>query len=201
VSIAPAATTRWPTARSKSYVLAAVSRRASTRRLGHHQHHRCRSIPGHPARHGRPPTRGPAPVLRLRCPPSAHHGQSRRGLEDPPAIRLPRQHAHHRPAAATVPPPDHDPDVHPHEAAVGLLALVHSATTQELRHLTVSAVNPARQAVHLPGRPQPTPPDPWTWTAIERCLEHRHATGRRAVADCRVSRDMPLGRPGIRALP
>jgi site-specific recombinase XerD len=68
-----------------------------------------------------------------------------------------------------------NPDVHPHEAVVGLLALVHSATTQELRHLTVSAVDPARQAAHLPGRPQPTPLDPWTWTAIQRCLDHRHA--------------------------
>jgi len=67
------------------------------------------------------------------------------------------------------------PDVHPHEAAVGLLALVHSATTQELRHLSVPAIDSARQSVHLPGRPQPTPLDPWTWAAIERCLEHRQA--------------------------
>jgi hypothetical protein len=29
--------------------------------------------------------------------------------------------------------------------------------------------------VHLPGRPQPTPLDPWTWTAIQHCLEHRQA--------------------------
>jgi hypothetical protein len=66
-------------------------------------------------------------------------------------------------------------DVHPHEAAVGLLALVHGATTQELRHLTVTSIDPAAQAVHLPGRPQPTPLDPWTWAAIQRCLDHRHA--------------------------
>jgi hypothetical protein len=68
-----------------------------------------------------------------------------------------------------------DPDVHPHEAAVGLLALVHGATTQELRYLTASAIDPARQAVHLPCRPQPTPLDPWTWTAVQRCLEHRRS--------------------------
>jgi site-specific recombinase XerD len=66
-------------------------------------------------------------------------------------------------------------DVHPHEAAIGLLALVHGATTQEIRHLTVARINPASQAVHLPGRPQPTPLDPWTWTAIQHCLDHRQA--------------------------
>ncbi|HWG60853.1 MAG TPA: site-specific integrase [Streptosporangiaceae bacterium] len=70
----------------------------------------------------------------------------------------------------------HD-DVHPHEAATGLLALVHGATTQEIRLLTVAGIDPARQAVHLPGRPHPTPLDPWTWAAIQRCLGHRQALG------------------------
>jgi len=65
--------------------------------------------------------------------------------------------------------------LHPHEAAIGLLALIHGATTQEIRHLTVAGIHPARRAVHLPGRPQPTPLDPWTWTAIQRCLDHRKA--------------------------
>ena len=63
--------------------------------------------------------------------------------------------------------------VHPHEAATGLLALIHGATTQEIRHLAVSDIDPARQAVHLPERPHPTPLDPWTWTAIQHCLAHR----------------------------
>jgi site-specific recombinase XerC len=67
--------------------------------------------------------------------------------------------------------------MHPHEAAVGLLALVHGATTQEVRHLTVTSIDPAGQAVHLPGRPQPTPLDPWTWAAVVRCLDHRQALG------------------------
>jgi hypothetical protein len=31
--------------------------------------------------------------------------------------------------------------VHPHEAAVGLLALIHGATTQELQHLTLDAID------------------------------------------------------------
>jgi site-specific recombinase XerC len=65
--------------------------------------------------------------------------------------------------------------VHPHEAAVGLLALIHGATTQEIRYLTVAGIDPAVQAMRLPGRPQPTPLDPWTQTAIHRCLEYRQA--------------------------
>ena len=65
--------------------------------------------------------------------------------------------------------------VHPHEALTGLLALIHAATTQEIRHLTTDAINPAAQALTLPGRPQPTPLDPWTWTAIGPCLAYRQA--------------------------
>ncbi|MGH3281241.1 MAG: hypothetical protein ACRDNW_19200 [Trebonia sp.] len=66
-------------------------------------------------------------------------------------------------------------DVHPHEALTGLPALDHGATTQQIRHLTVAAVSPAAQTVTLPGRPQPTPLDPWTWAAIEACLARRQA--------------------------
>jgi site-specific recombinase XerD len=66
-------------------------------------------------------------------------------------------------------------DVHPHEALTGLLALVHGATTQQIRHLTVMAVSPAARSVTLRGRPQPTPLDPWTWAAVEACLARRQA--------------------------
>ena len=66
-------------------------------------------------------------------------------------------------------------DVHPHEALTGLLALIHGATTQEIRHLTVEAIAPAAQAIKLRGRPQPTPLDPWTQAAAEACLAHRQA--------------------------
>lgn len=54
---------------------------------------------------------------------------------------------------------------------------MHGATTQELRHLTVASINHPGQSVHLPGRPQPTPMDPWTWAAVQRCLDHRQAHG------------------------
>jgi site-specific recombinase XerD len=66
-------------------------------------------------------------------------------------------------------------DVHPHEALTGLLALIHAATTQEIRYLTVEAIAPATRAVTLRGRPQPTPLDPWTQAAIRACLAHRQA--------------------------
>ncbi|HEX2806206.1 MAG TPA: site-specific integrase [Kineosporiaceae bacterium] len=68
-------------------------------------------------------------------------------------------------------------DVHPHEAAVGLLALIHGVSTQEIRHLRADAIDAARHSVHLPGRPYPTPLDPWTWTTIHDCLAHRAALG------------------------
>ena len=66
-------------------------------------------------------------------------------------------------------------DVHPHEALTGLLALIHAATTQEIRYLTIEAIAPGARAVRLRGRPQPTPLDPWTQAAIQACLAHRQA--------------------------
>jgi site-specific recombinase XerC len=66
-----------------------------------------------------------------------------------------------------------DADVHPHEALVGLLALLHGATTTEIQHLTDDAIDSSRRSVWLGRRPQPTPLDPWTWTALQNCLAHR----------------------------
>ena len=69
------------------------------------------------------------------------------------------------------------PDVHPHEAFVGLAALLHGATTQELQHLTDEDVDHDRHRIRLGRRPQPTPLDPWTWTALQHCLDHRKTLG------------------------
>jgi site-specific recombinase XerC len=69
-----------------------------------------------------------------------------------------------------------NPDVHPHEAFVGLAALLHGATTQELQHLTDADIDNNRRRIRLGRRPQ-TPLDPWTWTALQRCLNHRRALG------------------------
>lgn len=62
--------------------------------------------------------------------------------------------------------------VHPHEALTGLLTLIHGASNEELRALTISDIDPAGRAVRLDRRPQPVPLDPATWTAVERCLTY-----------------------------
>ncbi len=70
-----------------------------------------------------------------------------------------------------------DPAAHPHEALVGLLAVLHGATNAELRALTVADIDSARRVVQLGSRPHPTPLDPSSWAALDRCLPHRLATG------------------------
>lgn len=69
------------------------------------------------------------------------------------------------------------PGVHPHEAVTGLLALLHGASSAELRLLTLGGIDPASQAIQLGSRPQPTPLDPASWTAVQRCLRHREQLG------------------------
>ena len=64
-------------------------------------------------------------------------------------------------------------DCHPHEALVGLLALLHGASVSELRPLTINNVNTATRTARLGRRPHPVPLDPLTFTALERCLDHR----------------------------
>ncbi|MGV9504789.1 integrase [Streptomyces tendae] len=64
-------------------------------------------------------------------------------------------------------------DIHPHEAFIGLAALLHAATVTELRLLTDSGINFHHQSVQFPGRSAALPLDNATWTALERCREHR----------------------------
>ena len=66
-----------------------------------------------------------------------------------------------------------DPAVHPHEALVGMLALLHAASSQEVRLLRVNDIDQDRCSVHLGERPQPVPLDPATWTVLQLCLAHR----------------------------
>jgi site-specific recombinase XerD len=66
-------------------------------------------------------------------------------------------------------------EVHPNEAVVGLLALLHGASCQELRGLTLDDVDHTARSVHLGHRPSATALDPVTWTALQRCLDHRQA--------------------------
>lgn len=70
-----------------------------------------------------------------------------------------------------------DPDVHPHEAVIGLLALLHAFTLAELQALRVVDVDTQAQTLRVGGRPHPVPLDPASFAAVERCLTHRAALG------------------------
>jgi site-specific recombinase XerD len=64
-------------------------------------------------------------------------------------------------------------DLHPHEPVIGLLGLLHGASATELRSLRVDAIDLTTATVVLGRRPHPTPLDPATTTAVQRCLHHR----------------------------
>ncbi|MEV6204772.1 hypothetical protein AB0M64_33085 [Streptomyces sp. NPDC051771] len=66
-------------------------------------------------------------------------------------------------------------EVHPHEAVVGMLALLHGASSSEIRMLQVNDVDQQAQTVRLGKRPHPVPLDPASWTVVQRCLDHRAA--------------------------
>jgi len=70
-----------------------------------------------------------------------------------------------------------DLGAHPHESLVGLLALLHAASSSELRQLKVSDVDSKRRTVTLGRRRHPVPLDPATWAAMERCIDHREELG------------------------
>jgi integrase len=65
------------------------------------------------------------------------------------------------------------PDAHPHEALLGILALLHGASSSEVRHLHVSHVDAGDRTVRLGKRPHPVPLDPASWQVLQRCLAHR----------------------------
>jgi ribosomal protein L37E len=64
---------------------------------------------------------------------------------------------------------------HPHERLIGLLALLHAASSAQLRSLTISDADHAHRTLNLAGRPFPAPLDPVSWAALEDCLRHRAA--------------------------
>jgi integrase len=68
-------------------------------------------------------------------------------------------------------------DCHPHEALVGLLALLHGAAVSELRPLTINDIDTSTRTVRLGRRPHRVPLDPLSFAALERCLGHRQQLG------------------------
>jgi integrase/ribosomal protein S14 len=65
------------------------------------------------------------------------------------------------------------PAVHPHEALLGLLALLHGAASREVRLLRLDDIDTASRSIRLGQRPHPVPLDPASWAALQRCLAHR----------------------------
>jgi integrase len=65
------------------------------------------------------------------------------------------------------------PDAHPHEALLGILALLHGASSSEARHLQVSDIGAGARTIRLGKRPHPVPLDPASWQVLQRCLAHR----------------------------
>ncbi len=61
---------------------------------------------------------------------------------------------------------------HPHERLAGLLALLHAASSAEIRGLAAAGADARTRAATLPGRPFPVPADPATWNAVQACLRH-----------------------------
>ena len=68
-----------------------------------------------------------------------------------------------------------DPAVHPHEALVGILALLHGASSREARLLRCNDIDPSLQTIRLGNRPHPVPMDPASWAVLQRCLAHRQS--------------------------
>jgi integrase len=67
------------------------------------------------------------------------------------------------------------PDAHPHEALLGILALLHGASSSEVRHLQVADIDAGTRTIRLGKRPHPVPLDPASWQVLQRCLAHRDA--------------------------
>ncbi|MGC0344268.1 integrase [Streptomyces sp. SLBN-8D4] len=67
------------------------------------------------------------------------------------------------------------PAVHPHEALLGMLALLHGASSREVTMLQTADLDPHARTTRLGDRPHPVPLDPASWAVLERCLAHREA--------------------------
>jgi hypothetical protein len=65
------------------------------------------------------------------------------------------------------------PATHPHERLAGLLALLHAASSAQIRGLAVTGVDGRNRTLALARRPFPTPADPATWAAVQASLAHR----------------------------
>ena len=70
-------------------------------------------------------------------------------------------------------------DVHPHEALVGMMALLHAASSVELRQLRIKDFDQTRCTLSLGRRTHPVPLDPASVLVLVRCLDQRTSLGTR----------------------
>ncbi|MGH3576072.1 MAG: tyrosine-type recombinase/integrase [Mycobacterium sp.] len=73
----------------------------------------------------------------------------------------------------------HHDAVHPHEAVVGLLAMLHALNVSELAALRVDDFDQSTGTIRVTGRPHPVPLDPASVAVIEACLAQRTTLGTR----------------------
>jgi hypothetical protein len=86
-----------------------------------------------------------------------------------------------------------DRGAHPHEALLGVLALLHGASSHEVRHLRTGDIDETAKTARLGSRPRPVPLDPASWQVLQRCLAHRDAQ-RTANAHVMVTKGTKAGR-------
>jgi len=84
-------------------------------------------------------------------------------------------------------------DAHPHEALLGILALLHGASSDEVRHLRINDIDQTARTAQLGSRPLPVPFDPASWRVLQRCLDHRE-TQRTANPHVIVTKGTKAGR-------
>jgi hypothetical protein len=70
-----------------------------------------------------------------------------------------------------------EPGVHPHEGLVGILALLHAASSADLRELRVTDFDEVRCTLVLGHRGLPVPLDPVSVSMLQGCLLHRASLG------------------------
>jgi integrase len=58
---------------------------------------------------------------------------------------------------------------------VGILALLHAASSREVRFLQIEDIEPTDRTIRLGQRPHPVPLDPASWQILQRCLAHRQS--------------------------
>ncbi|MFC8431893.1 hypothetical protein [Streptomyces sp. NPDC057253] len=64
-------------------------------------------------------------------------------------------------------------DAHPHEALLGILVLLHAASSSEVRLLRLDDLDPTNGTIRLGKRPHPVPMRPVSWSTLQRWLAHR----------------------------